>query len=210
MPVCNGFGIVFLDDSGNRYVLNSDRTWNYLFVAPGSSQSSNPAIYRDSNAANYLIYTDPTTGNKYVKNSDGTKTYINGFPDNTYGNPCSFNDAYGNIYTVYSDSEGNKYVIYSDPKGKYYLTNSGSKVYLPQAVPTGANPAGGSIPVVPGEATTPTGGAAGPLYIFIDNTGGTRYYLNSNGDRVYLTAGATSGNAQYFTDPQGKIYTLVR
>ncbi len=155
LPAYSGFGIVLLDDSGNRYVLNSDKSWNYLFLAPGTSSSANPGMYRDSNSSNYLIYTDPSTRNRYVKNPDETRTYINGFPTSTYGTPFSFNDIYGNVYTVYSDPDGNKYVTYSDPKGKYYLTNSGSKVYLPQTViPTDSGNKIDGITSIPGTTTT--------------------------------------------------------
>lgn len=195
--------------------MNSDKTWNYLFLAPGSSQSGNPAIYRDSNSGNYMIYPDSATGNKYVKNSDGTKTYLTGFPTTTYGNPISLTDAYGNIYTIYSDPNGNKYITYSDPKGKYSLTNSGSKVYLPTTVTTPTTPSNGTTIVTPGTNGTNTGsttgtGGAGIIYIFTDSTGGNKYILNSTGSRIYLTLSSTSGNTQTYTDPQNNKYTIVR
>lgn len=76
----NWFGVVFTDDAGNKYTLNSDKTWNYLSLAPGSSSGSNPAIYRDFNGGYYMIYLDSTSGNKYVKNSETLKTYLTGFP----------------------------------------------------------------------------------------------------------------------------------
>jgi hypothetical protein len=114
------------------FVLNSDKTWNYLFLAPGSSYNNNPAILRDSNARNYMIYSDTAfNGTKYVNNEGGKKNYLNSFPAITSGNPIDINDAFGKVYTLYSDPDGNKYVTYSDSKGKYYITDKGSKSYLP-------------------------------------------------------------------------------
>lgn len=140
-PALNYFGLPLYDDSGNRFVLNSDKTWNYLFLAPGSSANNNPAIFKDSKAGNYMIYSDPALNRtKYVNNADGTKTYLNSFPATTARNPTTFTDAYGNVYTVYSDPAGNKYVTYSDPKGRYYITDNGSKIYLPQTIPTTSVP----------------------------------------------------------------------
>ena len=101
----NIFGVVLTDDSGNRYVLSSDRTWNYLFLAPGSSSSGNPAVFRDSNSGNYMIYPDTVSGNRYVRNADNTRTYLTGFPSATpTAAPLSFNDAYNNTYHLYSDA----------------------------------------------------------------------------------------------------------
>jgi len=209
-PAYNWFGIVFTDDSGNRYVLGSDKTWNYLFLAPGSSSSGNPAVYKDSNSANYMIYPDSTTGNKYVKNADGTKTFLTGFPTTTYGNPISFTDAFSNVYTVYSDPEGNKYVTYSDPKGKYYLTSSGSKVYLPTTV-TNSGTTSNTTTVANNTTTTgPLPTTTGITYVFTDSTGGNRYTLSSNGTRVYLTLNSTSGATQTYTDPQSNKYIITK
>jgi hypothetical protein len=103
-PTFSYFGIPLFDDSGNRFVLNSDKTWNYFFLAPGSSNNNNPAIFRDSNAGNYMIYSDTTfNGTKYVNNEGGKKTYLNSFPAITSGNPIDINDAFGKVYTLYSD-----------------------------------------------------------------------------------------------------------
>ena len=201
----NWFGVVFTDDSGNRYVLNSDKTWNYLSLAPGSSSNNNPGIYRDLNGGNYFIYIDPAFNNtRYVKNPDGTKTYLTGFPTQVSGTPISYTDALGNTYTLYSDPQGNKYVTYSDPKGKYYLNNSGNKVYLTNAQLTPTNNGGATI--IP---TTPTG-TGSPVYVFTDSNNGSRYILSPNGVRTYLTLTSTSGNTQTYTDPQGNRYTITK
>lgn len=76
--------------------MGSDKRWNYLSLAPGSSSGSNPAIYQDFNSAYYMIYLDTATGNRYVKNADGTKTYLTGFPNNIVGAPLTFVDALNN------------------------------------------------------------------------------------------------------------------
>ncbi len=229
-PAFNLFGLPLYDDSGNRFALNPDKSWNYLFLAPGSSNNNNPAVFRDSNAGNYMIFSEPNNGTKYVKNTDGTKTYLNSFPATTAGVPITFDDAYGNVYTVYSDPAGNRYVTYSDSRGRYYINDNGSKTYLPQNIPTTSVPQT-TAPTVPsntgsfvspgtntGSFTSPgtttlpsTGGLGGaPVYIFTDSTGGNRYILNSNNNRVYLTLNSTSGTSQTFTDPQGNRYTISR
>lgn len=183
-----------------------------------------------------MIYSDPSlNGARYVKNVDGTKTFLNSFPTTTSGNPVTFTDSYGNVYTVYSDSANNKYVTYTDSKGRYFITDNGSKSYLPQTIPTtsipqttfptttlpssntgsfvvpGTNTGSTMIPTTPTTTVPSTGGFGGaPMYIFTDSTGGNRYYLNSNNNRVYLTLDATSSTSQTYTDPQGNRFTISK
>ena len=38
-------GYVFIDDSGNRYILDQDKTWSYITLSACYSSSANPALY---------------------------------------------------------------------------------------------------------------------------------------------------------------------
>lgn len=109
-------GYVFIDDSGNRYILGQDKTWNYITLSAGYSSSANPALYTSFSGANYFIYID-SNGNRYLKNSDGTNTYITGYPSSTTGLLTSFTDAVGGSYSIYTDSAKNRYVTYKDSLG---------------------------------------------------------------------------------------------
>jgi len=109
-------GYVFIDDSGNRYILGQDKTWSYITLSAGYSSSANPALYTSFNGANYFIYID-SNGNRYLKNSDGTNTYITGYPSSTTGLLTSFTDAVGGSYSIYTDSAKNRYVTYKDSLG---------------------------------------------------------------------------------------------
>ncbi len=200
-PSYNWFGIIFTDDSGNKYTLNSDKTWNYLSLSAGSSSSGNPAIYKDINSGYYLIYLDPTTGNRYVKTAGNSSTYLTGFPTSTIGSPFVFPDALNNTYAIYSDSQGNKYVTYNDMKGRYYLNPNGSKTYLSIAqIGTPANTINsasnqtnsGSITINNSTTTTSTSTTTPTSfspsgYVFMDASSNKYILSNTNFQRIYLS-----------------------
>ena len=197
----NWLNIVFTDDAGNKYLLNSDKTWNYLSLAPGSSSGSNPATYRDFNGAYFMVYLDSTTGNRYVKNSETVKTYLTGFPTSTSGSPLTFTDYLNNTYAVYSDAQGNKYVTYNDGKGRYYLNANGSKTYLTasqmgttttinNSTNTQTNQVSTNSSTTVKNTTSPTTQVPVPtspqVYVFMDPSG-NKYILNSTSmQRIYL------------------------
>ena len=196
----NWFNVVFTDDAGNKYLLNSDKSWNYLSLAPGSSSGSNPAVYRDFNGTYFMVYLDSVTGNRYVKNSETMKTFLTGFPTSTSGSPLTFTDSLNNTYAVYSDPQRNNYVTYNDAKGRYYLNPNVSKTYLtasqlgttttinnstnPQTNPISTNSSTVKNTTSP---TTQVPVTTSPqVYVFMDLSG-NKYILNStNNQRIYL------------------------
>lgn len=118
--------VIYLDGSGNKYVLSNSGERVYLHPV---SESSTQAVLADPYGNSYTLNKDPSSGNIY-ETLGSTKYYLTGYPTQTSGTPVTLNDAVGTVYSIVGDPQGNKYLTYSDSTGKYYYNTQLDPVFL--------------------------------------------------------------------------------
>lgn len=116
---------VFLDNSGNKFVLSDKGQRLYLHPV---SQSGNTEVFADPMGNKYSITTDPQ--NNLYTMVGSVKEYLTSYPSTTVGQPWTTTDSVGITYSIYTDPQGAKYLTTTDPSGKYYYDSNEDPVYL--------------------------------------------------------------------------------